>query len=188
MGISNELDDEEENNITLDLEPISLLFHSTSPTSSDSQRRKLAEEISINEEKQDLPLLSLHPFSNAVYSSLVELNNNGFHDEDRVKTHNKMVGEMNASRHLSRFEKLHIEVNDENNKTRNTFEYGISSEKPVGDGIQMNDNRRLQQNINLRGGLPPLIGGGENEDGNAYNDFQSAPLSQGYGTHYATVW
>ena len=184
MGASNEFD--EENIITLDLEPIALLFHST--TSSDGQRRKLAEEIDVIEEKQDLPLLSLHPFSNAVYSSLVELDNNGIHDEDRVKTHNKMVGEMNASRHLSRFEKLHIEANYKSDEISNDFEQGITSESPVGDGEQMHDNRRLQQNINLRGGLPPLIGGDENSDGNAYNDFQSAPLSQGYGTHYATVW
>ena len=94
-----------------------------------------------------------------------------------MQEHNKRVREFNSHRHLSRHEIFQLQRH-ENEIENDTSEH---SETKL--------HRFLQQNTNLRGGLPPLLN--EINDqlvGDLYNDFQSAPLSQGYGTHYATVW
>lgn len=178
---------EEDEIITLDLEPIALLYHTSSSNSINGHRKLLAEEGNEDKKNHHPPSIPIHPFSNAVYSSVVELDERSDVDIERVQAHNKIVQEMNSLRHLSRFEQFHMSKNDGKN-SEEVSELRSSDETAV-KGTLHDDRRRLQQNINLRGGLPPLMitDNGENQN-SLYNDFQSTPLSQGYGTHYATVW
>lgn len=167
----------EERLVKFNLEPISLLHHKNH---FDRHRRLRTIEDTPSD---DLPIISYHPFSTGIYSSVVELDlvdNLGNWSSDFVfynsvvEEHNKLVSNYNAMRHLSRFELLH---------RRN-----IHNDT---DATDASNHRKLQQNMNnIRGGLPPIVETINNEQlpGGLYKEFQSAPLSQGYGTHYATVW
>ena len=86
--------------------------------------------------------------------------------------------------HIGRYETLHIQHQSQYNRK----EYDLIEE--VGNNVTVaNDRRRLQEDTNLRGGLPPILDSvNEQLTGGLYNDFQSAPFSQRYGTYYATVW
>lgn len=176
--------------ISFDLEPTSFLYHKRL-MNEDGRRRLESSENDLSGD--NLPIISYHPFSNAVYSSVVELEGHGGDDSDRigsktsiyndkVKEHNKLVHEFNSQRHISRYETLHIQ-----DQTQHSLEEMIEK---VGNNVTVaHDRRRLQGDTNLRGGLPPVLDSvNEQLTGGLYNDFQSAPLSQGYGTHYATVW
>ncbi len=160
--------------VKFNLEPISLLYHEKH---FDRHRRLKAFEGSPSDK---LPIISYHPFSTGIYSSVVELDlvdnlgnwSSDFLYNSVVEDHNKLVSNYNSMRHLSRFELSH----------RRNFDT---------DSTDASNNRKLQQNINnIRGGLPPIVETINNEqlNGGLYKEFQSAPLSQGYGTHYATVW
>ncbi len=182
--------------ISLDLEPSALLHHDRYIKGHRKLKAFGIADPNITDsdpESPFLPHLSFHPYTNGVYSSIVEL------DEDRwnetiytnlVREHNEGVRKYNAGRHLSRYELFHRQkFGVDRNQTNSTH-----AEKRIelmAEYKKIGQHRSLQNAANLR--RPPLIdeGNGEiNEQlvGGLYNDFQSAPLSQGYGTHYATVW
>lgn len=173
--------------ISFDLEPTTILYHEKYL----NRHRRLQSSSSDDDETQHnhLPIISYHPFNTGVYSSVVELDSVHYIDSDGVvsthnstmdlihdhvvREHNKLVNDFNALRHLSRYERGYIEniVYTEN------------------DGNFTNGRRLQLQNTNLRGGLPPLDDMAKEQlNGGLYNGFQTAPLAQGYGTHYATVW
>jgi len=176
--------------ISLELEPAALLHRDQYIR----RHRKLEVfEIYPNTTDSDpvsfsLPHMSFHPYTRGVYSSIVELDEHHWNEtiyNTFVKEHNERVQEFNSKRHLSRYESLH------RRKLSGNQTYIKDSKESIAEYKKKGDHRLLQNAANLR--RPPLLDDGNDEIneqliGGLYNDFQSAPLSQGYGTHYATVW
>jgi hypothetical protein len=161
--------------ISLDLEPGALLYHHQHHSMKGHRRLESSPF-------QDIPF---HPYNNGIYSSLVEIEiqaenkneTNEIMHSSLIEEHNKRVREFNSQRHLSRHELFRLQ------------RQGNEADVERNENRKMESHRRLQEDVNLRGGLPPILAEtNEQLSGGLYNDFQSAPLSQGYGTHYATVW
>ena len=98
-------------------------------------------------------------------------------EEDYVEKHNRLVREFNAHRHLSRHEReyrrrLAADAYAEGGDPLSAKTNATVSLPSLGDDADAEALSSLQRS--LSGGMLDV--------------YQSAPLSQGYGTHYATVW
>ena len=190
--------------ISLDLEPASSLLHRHSLSHS-SDAKEHGRRLSGRDGNTDMndtadsndsnastevhaPLLmpSMHPYNSAVYSSLVELDImddaaatgiSGIELRRRllVEEHNLSLQEFNKLRHLSRYEQkeqTQTDINTLHQRSNNNSNYN-------------NDDSQQHRHLEKVDGFQP---GQEVLDGGLYNEFQSVPLAQGYGTHYVTLW
>eukprot|EP00554_Chaetoceros_debilis_P012116 CAMPEP_0194121030 /NCGR_PEP_ID=MMETSP0150-20130528/45431_1 /TAXON_ID=122233 /ORGANISM="Chaetoceros debilis, Strain MM31A-1" /LENGTH=1086 /DNA_ID=CAMNT_0038813319 /DNA_START=182 /DNA_END=3441 /DNA_ORIENTATION=+ len=151
--------------------------------------RLLMEENDEVDDNIHLGML-MHPYNSAVYSSLVEIDETASSHESLkhvADEHNQRVEEFNSQRHISRHE-LFLKKNTQGlNYFWEDMEFwGGKEENRTRNLRVIQDGRRILQ----AEALPPLISAEDREakDGGLYREFQSAPLSQGYGTHYATLW
>lgn len=168
--------------ITLDLQPIASLLHT--PFESESpHHRRLMEEYGERDGKIDG--LLTHPYNSAVYSSLMEidvsqLDANNSSTKNRMndfEEHNLNINQINAARHLSRHEKYQRE--------QDIF---VDVAQDEAEAAQLwGRNNGGQHHRNLQDFFQQQEGS-EAKDGGLYSEFHSVPLSQGYGTHYVTLW
>ena len=180
-----------QNLISFDLEPVSYLIHERAAKIEHGSRR-----LNKNEENGFLhPGSLLHPYNGAVYTSFVEIQEDHFRwngnngtvsnaNMDFVKRHNRRLEKFSKIRHLSRFE-LHRRSNVEKEGS-DEESYMIQNHTSIRRG---NGKRALEDSH--RRGVPPNLDGEtkfETMRTSIYNAFQTAPLSQGFGTHYVTVW
>lgn len=176
--------------ITLDLKPTASLLHQhVFRRRHHGHGRLLMEENDDLDDNLHLGML-MHPYNSAVYSSLVEIDETTSSHESLklvADEHNQRLKEFNSLRHMSRHE-LFLKTN-------------AQSVESFGEDLDFSGGREESRTRNLRviqdgsrilqaEALPPLIHAEDREakDGGLYREFQSAPLSQGYGTHYATLW
>ncbi len=169
--------------ITLDLEPTAtLLQQHIFLKNHHGHGRRLDEDLSLQDDTH-LGLL-MHPFNSAVYSSLVEMDDS-IHSHSLLKNvadeHNRRLDDFNSLRPFSRHERYLRERNPQFTITTEEKEVMIENEQ------HQTRNLRIMQTEEV---LPPIFQAEDPEarDGGLYREFQSAPLSQGYGTHYATLW
>jgi len=143
------------------------------------------------------PLLmpSMHPYNSAVYSSLVELEimddadaaatstsgSAGLRRRLLVEEHNRSLQEFNKLRHLSRYEREQTDINTVPQRSNNNSNDNANANANDND----NDDPQRHRHLEKVDGFQP---GSEVLDGGLYNEFQSVPLAQGYGTHYVTLW
>ncbi len=168
--------------ITLDLEPTAaLLQQHIFLKHHHGHGRRLDEDLS-QEDDTHLGLL-MHPFNSAVYSSLVEMDDS-IHSHSLLQNvadeHNRRLNDFNSLRPLSRHERFLRESNPQ-------FAITTEGEEVMIENRDQSRNLRIMQTEEV---LPPIFQAEDAEarDGGLYREFQSAPLSQGYGTHYATLW
>ena len=146
--------------ISLDLQPTPSLLHEVG-----NDHRRLTSD-NTNEYEADTShshaRLLMHPYNSAVYSALVEVDDFGEGDSDTpssmVEQHNQKVREFNEHRHLSRHEMFQME------------------QDAIADNRLANEERSLRRNLQIQEFRQE---GTEFKDGGLYNEFQSAPLSQG---------
>jgi hypothetical protein len=179
-----------QNLISFDLEPVSYLFHEKAAKLENGSRI-----LKTSEENGSFhPGALLHPYNGGVYTSFVEIQE----DDGRlygngtlsnasmslVRNHNRKLKDFSKIRHISRFE-LHHRAHVEKEES-DTESYMIQNRTTIRRGY---GKRSLEDSH--RRGTPPNFDGENDFEAmrtSIYNSFQTAPLSQGYGTHYITVW
>jgi len=194
--------------ITLDLEPTTLLLSRDNHPSRRSRRLKsvLHEKGQIHSSFHSS--LLIHPYNAGVYGALTEIDTEQLFSKELsenrnvsdtignfsislIEEHNKMLSKFNSRRHLSRFESQYRQGNgfsfDENefsDKSRSLYRNKSPS-------LHDDDFANYRRILRKTGRVPRIHYGDETEsalEGGFPDDYQSAPLSQGLGTHYATVW
>ena len=141
--------------------------------------------------------LLMHPYNSAVYSSLVEIDIDDTSDstiQAVAEEHNERLKEFNQLRHLSRHERFEIQKREveavvDADADPDDIDGINDTMDPLLNIHNNNTTRRLRvTHEQLRRQTFLQEGAAEPKDGGLYTEFQSAPLSQGYGTHYVTLW
>lgn len=125
--------------------------------------------------------------------------NTNAHTRRLVEEHNALVDDFNAQRHISRFERMRRLNADANANvkadgsrtlkktkpsTRNTAEdYDYAEEEESEEEEYYEDNNDGDDEV-----MDDDDKGYYSMNGGTFNAYQTVPLSQGYGTHFATAW
>lgn len=182
---------------TIDNPSFTFLLHPTSAMSTEGGRRELLGLMNRGEheytKKNETGFSTVDltnewwfaPEQNAVYATIPDR-------RDPAYANDRALHEFHTHRHLSRYERayrtsrginLHVEWNGEYNDDRFlSFLYeegglGFDEKTAVNE---THNHRRIEQTAKPE----PTT----ETTGGFFNNYQSVPLSQGYGTHFANVW